>query len=189
MDSPNLEKIWRTVLGELEFDLGKGNFGIYFKNSVFLSWENNVAKIGFRNQAVAHQVSSRYYVLVQNSLQKNLPAEKLSLVFEVTEKIPEPEEETGPLFAAPKENKEEWQAAVKRCGLRTDFSFEDFCVSTSNQLAFAAATAVAQTPGKSYNPFFIWGGVGVGKTHLMQAVGLEILRFILLILYSKERGK
>ena len=177
MDSPNLEKIWRTVLGELEVDVGKGNFRLYFYKTTLVSLENGVAKVGFKNKAVADLVNARYYALIQTSLQKITQISPLSLVFEI---LPQEEiekiEDLGPLFTEKKENREEWQAAVKRCGLRGDFTFEDFCVSTSNQLAFAAATAVAQTPGKSYNPFFIWGGVGVGKTHLMQAVGLEILR-------------
>lgn len=177
MDRAELEKIWRTVLGELEVDLGKGNFRLYFYKTILLSLENGVAKVGFKNKAVADLVNARYYSLIQSSLQKITKISPLSLVFEI---LPQEEaekiEELGPLFTEIKENKEEFQVAVKRCRLRGDFSFEDFCVSTSNQLAFAAATAVAQSPGKSYNPFFIWGGVGVGKTHLMQAVGLEILR-------------
>ena len=68
------------------------------------------------------------------------------------------------------------QWAIQRIGLREDFVFETYAVSSSNEMAHAAAQAVSTDLGKSYNPLFIYGGVGVGKTHLMQAVAIEALR-------------
>jgi len=65
--------------------------------------------------------------------------------------------------------------AARQAGLRPDFSFENFAVSTTNEMAHAAATAVSQKPGIAYNPLFLYGGVGVGKTHLMHAIGNNIL--------------
>lgn len=66
--------------------------------------------------------------------------------------------------------------AAKRIGLRIDYTFESFAVSTSNEMAHAAANAVSNRPGQAYNPLFFYGGVGVGKTHLMQAIGNNILK-------------
>ena len=66
--------------------------------------------------------------------------------------------------------------ALHKAGLREDYVFETFAVSTSNEMAHAGAVAVSQNPGKAYNPLFLYGGVGVGKTHLMQAIGNNILR-------------
>lgn len=174
----NLEKIWQSVLGELEVELGKSNFGLYFKNSQLLSLENSVAKLGFSNPAVGKQADQRYYTVVQTALQKAAKIEKLSLVFETIQgKQPATgNQNIGPLFEAPKQDREAIAFAIKHAGLRRDFVLEEFCVSTSNQLAFAAAQAVIKSPGKNYNPLFIWGGVGVGKTHLMQAIGHELLR-------------
>lgn len=68
------------------------------------------------------------------------------------------------------------QAVSRRIGLRKEFTFETFAVSTTNEMAHAAATAVSNRPGVSYNPLFLYGGVGVGKTHLMHAIGNNILR-------------
>jgi len=183
----DLDQIWKTTLAELEVDLGKGNFGLYFKNSQLISIENGVAKLGFLNSAVSKAADQRYYTAIQTALQKSAKIEKLSLVFETIARTPgdqqpfgsaqgKPETNIGPLFETPKEDKEAVQEAIKRAGLRPDFILEEFCVSTSNQLAFAAAQSVIKTPGKNYNPLFLWGGVGVGKTHLMQAIGHEILR-------------
>lgn len=69
-----------------------------------------------------------------------------------------------------------FQAQLRGIGLRADYTFETFAVSTSNEMAHAAATAVSNHPGQSYNPLFLYGGVGVGKTHLMHAIGNNILR-------------
>lgn len=69
-----------------------------------------------------------------------------------------------------------FKSSLHKAGLREDYTFDTFAVSTSNEMAHAAAVAVSQNPGKAYNPLFLYGGVGVGKTHLMQAIGNNILR-------------
>lgn len=71
---------------------------------------------------------------------------------------------------------ERYQMQARGIGLRTDYIFGTFAVSTTNEMAHAAATAVSNRPGQSYNPLFLYGGVGVGKTHLMHAIGHNILR-------------
>ncbi|NCN45594.1 MAG: chromosomal replication initiator protein DnaA [Candidatus Pacebacteria bacterium CG10_big_fil_rev_8_21_14_0_10_36_11] len=68
------------------------------------------------------------------------------------------------------------KTAAKRIGLRLDYTFKTFAVSTTNEMAHAAATAVSNNPGAAYNPLFLYGGVGVGKTHLMQAIANNILK-------------
>lgn len=175
----DLEKIWKTVLSEMEVELGKGSFGVYFKGSSLLELTDGLAKLGFSNKAVADQVNQRYYTILQSALQKATNIERLSLVFEVVERSADAKAmagDMGPLFAEPKEDRAAIKDATRAAGLRVDYILEEFCVSTSNQLAFAAAQAVIANPGRNYNPLFIWGGVGIGKTHLMQAIGHEIIR-------------
>lgn len=84
--------------------------------------------------------------------------------------------DSGPLFAAASRQLTDFSWALQRIGLREDFIFDTFAVSSSNEMAHAAAMAVARELGKAYNPLFIYGGVGVGKTHLMQAVAIEALK-------------
>src|SRR5581483_3232322 len=91
------------------------------------------------------------------------------------EGIPVKKQETAPLFQEDDKN-EELTSRLVRANIRLGFTFENFAVSGSNQMAFAAAQQVAASPGNSYNPLFIWGGVGVGKTHLMQAVGFKMIK-------------
>jgi chromosomal replication initiator protein len=69
-----------------------------------------------------------------------------------------------------------YKLAAQKAHLREDFTFDSIAVSGSNEMAYAAASAVAQSPGAVYNPLFLWGGVGVGKTHLMQSIGNVILK-------------
>lgn len=71
--------------------------------------------------------------------------------------------------------KNQAQVRARSIGLSEDYTFETFAVSSSNEMAHAAATAVSQNPGDAYNPLFLYGGVGVGKTHLMHAIGYNIL--------------
>lgn len=82
----------------------------------------------------------------------------------------------GPLFQQQKDQMEALSLAIHRVGLREDFTFENFAVSSSNEMAHAAASAVADNFGAAYNPLFLYGGVGVGKTHLSQAVAIRALK-------------
>jgi chromosomal replication initiator protein len=85
------------------------------------------------------------------------------------------DETVTPLFSVEKGGTDLLEV-LQRARIRPSFTFENFAVSSSNQMAHAAAVAVSQSLGSAYNPLFIWGGVGVGKTHLMASVGNHVLR-------------
>ena len=170
------EKLWKSVLAELELSVSKATFQTHFAHSILVSIADGVATIGFTNPLMRTLVETRYYSLVKSILDHHTN-QNISLVFVV---IPKKEtlsqKDAGPLFAPSGDGATLPAASVaKRLHIRPDFTFENFAVSTTNQMAYAAATAVAKSPGTAYNPLFIYGGVGVGKTHLMHAVANAVL--------------
>ena len=136
-----------------------------------------VAEVGCPTSFAKNTIETRYFGLVQDSLSKVL-GKNCDLTFIVKgnpNKVKPSNDAIAPLFSGEKYG-ENILEVLQRARLRPSFTFENFAVSSSNQMAHAAAEAVSQSLGDAYNPLFIWGGVGVGKTHLMVAVGNHILR-------------
>jgi len=121
-------------------------------------------------------VETSYYSLVKSILD-HATNNNISLVFVISpSKKILTEKEAGPLFSQTVESpRGDAISAARRLHIRPEFTFETFAVSTTNQIAYAAASAVAKSPGTAYNPLFFYGGVGVGKTHLMHAVANVML--------------
>lgn len=172
----DIDKLWKSTLAELELSVSKATFQTHFGSARLVSLADNVATIGLTNPMMRTMVETRYYSLVKSILDHHT-GQNVSLVFVVA-----PKRETlsvrdaGPLFNRPQqESPINLFALSRKLHIRPDATFENFAVSTTNQMAYAAATAVAKTPGTAYNPLFIYGGVGVGKTHLAQAVANRIL--------------
>ncbi|MDP1722384.1 MAG: chromosomal replication initiator protein DnaA [Candidatus Gottesmanbacteria bacterium] len=176
----DLEKLWKTTLAEIEVSVSRVAFHTQFKGSSLVSLASNVATVGISNAPLRALVESRYYSLIKSILDHHTN-ENISLIFVVAAKHERmTDEDAGPLFssrgaAALSSYVTGPQDTARRLHIRADASFDNFAVSTTNQLAYAAATAVAKSPGGAYNPLFLYGGVGVGKTHLMHAVANAII--------------
>jgi chromosomal replication initiator protein len=176
----DLEKLWKTSLAEIELSVSRTVFHTQFTASRLISLENSVASLGFPNAAIRGLVEARYYSLIKSVLDRHT-GQNVSLVFVVSlQRERMTDEDAGPLFASKPPTPASPgfagpQDIARRLHIRPDASFDNFAVSTTNQLAYAAATAVAKNPGGAYNPLFLYGGVGVGKTHLMHAVANAIL--------------
>jgi len=164
--------LWKSIQEELKISVSKAIFQTLFQGTQLVSLENNIATIGCPSGYIQNLIESRYYSLLKDVLDRQTKNNN-SLVFVIKPLASSPLD-SGPLFSQSATS----ESVVPRIDhrLRSDFTFENFAVSSSNQLPFAAATAVARNPGSAYNPLFLWGGVGVGKTHLMQAIGHEILK-------------
>jgi chromosomal replication initiator protein len=172
----DLTKLWKSVLSELELSVSKATFQTHFAHSELVSFADGVASIGFSNPLMRTLVETRYYSLVKSILDHQAK-QNTSLVFVVV-----PKKETldpasaGPLFSQTLDRQEiSISSVAHRLHIRPGATFESFAVSTTNQMAYAAATAVAKNPGTAYNPLFFYGGTGVGKTHLMHAIANRLL--------------
>lgn len=173
----DLEKLWKSALAEIELSVSKATFRTYFAYSSLVSFAEGVATIGFASPLMRTLVETRYYSLLKSVLDHHTKT-NTSLVFVV---VPKKESlaprDAGPLFGAQEGGRGDVRAGeiAKRLHLNPGMTFDNFAVSTTNQMAHAAATAVAKAPGTAYNPLFFYGGVGVGKTHLMHAIANALL--------------
>ncbi len=170
----NLEKLWKAVLAELELSVSKATFQTHFRNSELLAFKEGVATIGVTNPLMRTLVETRYYSLIKSILDHHAKT-NASLIFSVALKK-EKLTDAGPLFQQESIGTSVDLATLARhFHINPAYTFEHFAVSSTNHLAYAAATAVAKSPGDAYNPLIIYGGVGVGKTHLMHAVANRLL--------------
>jgi chromosomal replication initiator protein len=177
-------KIWQTVLENLKITLSSASFNTWFPQTFIVNIkevdkDHQIAEIGCPNPFVRNTIENRYYGLIKDAIDQATGL-KNDLVFVVKQgdkpHFAKASRGREPLFETPIEEKPAGFEAIEKAGLRQDFTFENFAVSSTNQMAHAAAIAVSKALGKAYNPLFLYGGVGVGKTHLMQAVAHEVLK-------------
>lgn len=178
------ETLWKTVLGELQVVLSPTNFKTWVRETELVKIDTagdnrQMVTIACKSPYHRETVENRYYGQIKMILDK-LTEKRNELVFAVQPvkqgEILEPS--AGPLFSQNGLNSgtDMYKRAVERVRLRADFVFDTFAVSNTNEMAYAAAAAVAKNPGQAYHLLFFYGGVGVGKTHLMQAVGHQLLQ-------------
>lgn len=163
--------VWKKVLGELELEVSRAVFHTMFKNTALVSIVENVATVATPSPIVSNLIEKRYYALLQKILKKCLEKDVSITFTSIDGQLSLRNNDKKPLPLFNDSNTSEIGMRIKKARIRADFTFENFAVSPTNQLAHAAATSVAKNPGTSYNPLFFYGSVGVGKTHLMQAIG------------------
>jgi chromosomal replication initiator protein len=178
------ESLWSVIKAELELSLSPGNFATWISpiNLIDLKKQGKKSYLGVIScPSVFHknQVSERYLGQIQTAAEKLLKQKcEIELIVKREAKSAEAKDSSEGLFSLDpdKLKQEAYEEAVTRVGLRPSFTFDNFAVSSSNEVAHAAAKTAAQKPGQVYPLIFLYGGVGVGKTHLMQAVGHEVLK-------------
>ena len=181
MDNFDKNTIWHDFLESVKVSVSPAIFSTWFSQTHLTSLikkdERYLIGIGCPSSFVKNTIESRYFGLIQDSLTNTLGG-NCDIFFEIKEKPTDKktEEAVSPLFTAKEDTESSLYQIAKNGRLRPNYTFDNFAVSSSNQMAWAAGEAVYQNPGSAYNPLFLWGGVGVGKTHLMNAVGFEILR-------------
>ncbi len=169
----NSELAWKATLGELELQMTKATFNTWLKDARLVSSEKDEYVVGVRNDYAKDWLESRLSDAITRTLStitgksvgvsfvvhKDDPARLAPVGNGVAKKI-----QTGPI-AAPD------VSPPLNGRSNSSYTFATFIVGQSNRLAHAAALSVAEQPGKTYNPLFIYGGVGLGKTHLLHAIG------------------
>lgn len=166
----DLDQIWKTALGELEIRLTNANFGMWFKDSFILDVKDETITVASPNAFTRDWIRDKYNKEIFLTLKKLLPAIK-----EVEYKVASRGDAKNRKIAAPPPPvKNTPSSGFQNCILGESYTFERFVVGNTNRFAYAAAEAVSEKPGKIHNPLFIYGGVGLGKTHLAQAIGNEI---------------
>lgn len=173
--------LWQSVLGEIELGVTRGNYVTWFKNTRLLRVKENVAVVGAPNVFIKQQLERKFNDLITETLAKNgVTPERVEYKILPASSLHRKVEDESIMLnqESHKNTKTGRSAAVTsslthtyRQGLNERYTFENFIVGSGNELAYAACQAIAANPGAKYNPLFLYGGVGIGKTHLIQAVG------------------
>lgn len=158
-------QLWQTILGELELIVSQANFMTWFKNTRIASIEENngLVVIAVPNSFTERWLRSKYHKNILEIIQNITDGKLKNIVYQI---------ETFPLtkqtvFSSAVQVIKE---SINLYDFNPNYTFEKFIVGKGNELAHAASQAVVKNPGEKYNPLFIYGGVGLGKTHLLQAI-------------------
>ncbi len=159
-------QVWRAVLGELQVSLSPANFETWLKDTTLVDIDENRYRIAAPNGFARDWLDNRYRTLVSQTLARVVGG-SVQVEFVVADAPgPVPDQADEDALAAPPAS-----AGGNTVNLNGRYAFANFIVGSANRLAHAAALSVAERPGHAYNPLFLYGGVGLGKTHLMHAVG------------------
>ncbi len=172
----NTKQLWNNCLVEIEAGMSKANFSTWFRNTSIVKEDTGIIYIGVPNEFVRDWLQNKYHKLITKTIAdayENMRAvEYLITKIEVVkqelattgdnESYVNKELPLKDLYINPEDN------------LNPRYHFNSFIVGSFNELAYAASQAIIESPGTKYNPFFIYGGTGLGKTHLIQAVGNSI---------------
>lgn len=191
MEKMNKEEIWRSVLGNIELTISKANFSTWFKNTKILSIENDHVVVGVPNGFAKEWLENKYQSYILQALREELPEihsmscsvynpqnedgveDVLDSKKDTTAKTKKEDvrrEKQSPNHAQPTQTSQK-SIVQTHINLNNRYTFDNFIVGEHNELAKAACHAVCEDLGRIYNPLFIYGKVGLGKTHLLQSIG------------------
>lgn len=171
------DELWKAVLGEMELSLSRANFTTWFKNTSVLSMDKSTVTVSVPNGFIKEWLENKFNKRILLTIRNLVPE-----VREINYAIGRPKVELARHgFSHTILDKEEERLPTeadkdidKATNLNRRYSFDSFVVGSNNELAYSACLAITKNLGKLYNPLFIYGGVGLGKTHLLQAMGNKI---------------
>ncbi|PID52691.1 MAG: chromosomal replication initiator protein DnaA [Candidatus Moraniibacteriota bacterium] len=201
MEKINKEELWRSVLGSIELSISKANFSTWFKNTKILSVENDHVVVGVPNGFAKEWLENKYQSYILQALYKEMPnINTMSCaVYSPQECVEESfgttaqNDDVSPnnhdsemtqqqtdviskkkMYTEPKYTTRPQKVTQTQVNLNSRYTFDNFVVGDHNELAKAACHAVCEDLGKIYNPLFVYGKVGLGKTHLLQSIGNQV---------------
>ena len=188
----NAQKAWQATLGELQLQMTRATFDTWLRGSRVIECEGQVLVVHVRHAYAVDWLQNRLLNVIQRTLQRHIGPEA-SVTF--TARAPQCEEH---LILVPETLPEEQPTPGQEKPAKSDdrpssnlsprYTFDSFVVGVGNRLAQAACLAVAENPANAYNPLFIYGGVGLGKTHLLQALGHKVKERGLSVLYVSSES-
>ncbi|MGB9743515.1 MAG: chromosomal replication initiator protein DnaA [Minisyncoccales bacterium] len=174
----NTEELWQAVLAQIQLIISPANFSTWFKDTKISGWENGQITISTPNSFAKEWLENKYgksIFKILNSLNHDI--KKVNYIVEKSPLKTAKKNVVNSVNSLDLGQLEFEELKIdKETNLNHRYTFENFIVGPFNELVHAAAWAVAQKPGFVYNPLFIYGGVGLGKTHLLQAIGNFILK-------------
>ncbi len=170
--------LWKSILGEIELSVSPSVYATWFKKTKLLNHDSKEFVIGVPNVFTQRQLETQFKTLIKKSLSKSqINCKTVSYRVLSQNKTQALESEKQQFFSRTSGTgvKNNLWSQDYRQGLNSRYTFDNFIPGPGNDLAYAAAQAVVNNPGCKYNPLFVYGGVGIGKTHLIQAIGNEVL--------------
>ena len=169
------EELWQAVLAQIQLNISPANFATWFKNTEVLSQKEGEIVVSAPNSFAKEWLEQKYnktIFKILHNLDKDIK-EVNYMICKTGLKVAK-----RPQFQVPDTSQLEFPEFKidQESNLNPRYTFENFIIGSFNELAHAAASAVSKSPGNVYNPLFIYGGVGLGKTHLLQAVGNEVIK-------------
>ena len=179
------EQAWQSTLGQLQMEMPKASFDTWVRDTRIVSYEEGTFTVGVRNAYARDWLESRLSSTVTRLLMgiMNRDVGVRFVVWHGGEALADPSAVSSGQDLAPHEADEEPAPRPRNATLNPRYTFENFVVGPNNRLAHAAALAVTENPATAYNPLFLYGGVGLGKTHILHAIGNDCQERDLNVLY------
>lgn len=177
--------VWQNALAEIEQQISAANYSTWFQGTSIIKNDDGHIIIGVKNSFYVKQLRNRYLTIITTAL-KNNNVDIKSIDFEVQTKVKtrvrSREVTPGSITSTKPRTKDTKSSPIAaksnhhETGLNQKYTLDNFVIGSNNDLAFSAAKSIIDNPGSRYNPFFLYGGPGLGKTHLVQAIGNELLK-------------
>ena len=171
----NNQQLWQAVLGSMEVSLSRANFNTWFKNTNIQERGSDHIVVGVPSTFNRDWIAAKYHQEILKAL-KTLAPEIKEIKYQLGSTVTAVTQKSTAKTTPDSSGHKDPGLANSPTGLNPKYTFETFIIGKNNELAHAASQSIAKNPGTQYNPLFIYGGVGLGKTHLMQAAGHRLVQ-------------